>query len=69
MALMEPIPGERFTVKAHSPSIGDFVAPGIFYKANAGNASTPTVLIGSGYDGSQEELYHSIVRETLARGA
>ncbi len=24
MALMEPIPGERFTVKAHSPSIGDF---------------------------------------------
>ena len=65
---MESIPGQRFTVKVDSPAIGEFETLGIFYKANTGNASTPTVLVGSGYDGSQEELYHSIVRETLARG-
>jgi hypothetical protein len=68
MALMEPIPGERFKVKAHSPNIGDFEAIGIFYKAKGGNEAAPTVVIGSGYDGSQEELYHSIAREVLARG-
>ena len=68
MALMKPVPGERFTVKAHSPSIGDFETIGVFYKAKSGNAKTPTVIVGTGYDGTQEELYHEIGREILARG-
>lgn len=68
LALFEPVAPERFTVKAHSPSVGDFEAIGVFYKASATNESRPTVVIGSGYDGSQEELYHSNVRQILARG-
>jgi len=28
----------------------------------------PTVLVGTGYDGAQEDLYHAIGREVLARG-
>ena len=66
-ALLE-LPGERFTVKAHSPSIGDFEAIGIFYKARADDETSPTIIVGSGYDGSQEELYHSNIRQILARG-
>ena len=68
IALMKPAPGERFTVKAHSPSIGDLEAIGIFYKAKSGDEKTPTVIVGTGYDGTQEELYHEIGREILARG-
>ena len=68
MALMKPVAGERFTVKAHSPNIGDFEAIGIFYKASTDNEPRPTILIGNGYDGSQEESYHSVARDVLARG-
>jgi dienelactone hydrolase len=41
---------------------------GIFYKASDRNKRTPTILIGNGYDGSQEELYHSACIEVLKRG-
>lgn len=68
MALLKPVAGERFTVKAHSPNVGDFEAIGIFYKAAADNTPRPTILLGSGYDGSQEELYHAFIRGILARG-
>lgn len=68
MALLKPVAGERFSVKAHSPNVGDFEAIGIFYKAAADNTPRPTMLLGSGYDGSQEELYHAFVRGILARG-
>lgn len=70
-ALLVPIPGERFKVKAHSPNApgnGDFETIGIFYKANADDTPTPTVVVGTGYDGSQEEMYHAVVRDVLARG-
>lgn len=68
IALLEPVPGERFEVNSHSPKIGDFKSIGIFYKSTTGNESRPTVLIGSGYDGSQEEVYHAMGRSLLARG-
>ena len=68
IALIEPVAGKRFEVDAHSPSIGNFKTIGIFYKASSGNETRPTVVIGSGYDGSQEESYHSQVRQILARG-
>jgi hypothetical protein len=68
MAMIEPVAGERFELNAHSPTIGDFKTIGVFYKASVGNESRPTVVIGSGYDASQEESYHSEVRQILARG-
>jgi hypothetical protein len=33
MALLEPVPGERFTVKSYNSSIGYYNVPSIFFKA------------------------------------
>jgi len=48
-----PIPGERIIVQANG-----FEIPTIFYRATASASSRPTILMGNGYDGSQEELLH-----------
>lgn len=67
-----PIPAERTNV-----STGGFSVPVIFYPAQALNSSRhlehktkklPTVLVGSGYDGSQEESYHQLGRSVADRG-
>lgn len=69
IALLD-IPGERFTVKAHGDSIGDHEAIGVFYAAQSEGwkEATPSILVGNGYDGSQEESYHQACLEILARG-
>lgn len=67
IALLKPA-GERFTVKAHSETIGDFESIGVFYKASDCDDRTPTLLVGGGYDSSQEESYHAICKEVLSRG-
>lgn len=71
-----PVPAERVNISATN-----FTIPAVFYpaqssvntpnnhKQNLFNATKrPTVIVGSGYDGSQEELYHSIGRSILDRG-
>lgn len=58
------IPAQRYNIS--SPA--GFTIPVIFYKAKCSNERTPTVLVGSGYDGSQEELYHSEGLKILERG-
>lgn len=48
-----------------------FRVPAYFYQAPStiGNKKkVPTVLIGTGYDGAQEDLYHQFAREVLDRG-
>ncbi|KAI1397517.1 alpha/beta-hydrolase [Hypoxylon fuscum] len=60
------IQGERVTVKG----LG-FDIPVIFWKSpNAAkfNDRVPTVLVGTGYDAPQEEIYHQLGREVLDRG-
>ncbi|KAH8878549.1 hypothetical protein GQ53DRAFT_859303 [Thozetella sp. PMI_491] len=64
-----PVAGERFTV--HSDG---FDTISIFYAAQPrGDGSCaperrPTLLVGSGYDGAQEEVYHALGRQVLDRG-
>lgn len=69
-----PVPGEKITVHADG-----FDIPVLFFPAAAprgggkeGNCSAtagrPTFLIGNGYDGPQESLYHSIGKHVLERG-
>lgn len=48
-----PIPGERIVVQAKG-----FEIPTILYRATASTSSSPTLLMGTGYDGGQEELLH-----------
>ena len=57
------IPPQRYNISGPG-----FTIPVIFYKAKCSNERTPTVLVGSGYDGSQEELYHSEGLKILERG-
>ncbi|KND86430.1 2,6-dihydropseudooxynicotine hydrolase [Tolypocladium ophioglossoides CBS 100239] len=73
-----PTVARRANVSAHN-----FTVPIIFYKPQEssnphstqelddkgyGSRKLPTVLVGNGYDGSQEELYHSVGRSILDRG-
>lgn len=71
-----PVPGKRTNITA-----ANFTVPAIFYSAqNSANSPAnhkqspfnstkrPTVIVGNGYDGSQEELYHTFGRAILDRG-
>lgn len=69
VALLKPVPGEKFTVRAQNSSIGPYSIPGYFYKAYADNSTkVPTFIITTGYDGSQQEIYHSQCIPILKRG-
>ncbi|KAK6453364.1 hypothetical protein FP744_10009616 [Trichoderma asperellum] len=57
-----PVPGQRVTLKAQG-----FDVPAIFYGCGL-PGRRPTILMCSGYDGSQEELYHVGVEAALTRG-
>ncbi|KAK4083001.1 uncharacterized protein Triagg1_1891 [Trichoderma aggressivum f. europaeum] len=57
-----PVPGQRVTLKADG-----FDVPAIFYGCGQPGRRA-TILMCSGYDGSQEELYHVAVEAALARG-
>jgi dienelactone hydrolase len=57
------VPGKRFAVKTPDMDI-----PGIFYRASDDGKPRPTILLLSGYDGSQEELLHAFGFGALERG-
>ncbi|EHK26159.1 uncharacterized protein TRIVIDRAFT_176493 [Trichoderma virens Gv29-8] len=57
-----PVPGQRVTLKAEG-----FDVPAIFYGCGRPGRH-PTIIMCSGYDGSQEELYHVAVEAALVRG-
>ena len=58
-----PIPGKRVSI----PGDG-FVVEAIWYRSSSEDARRPTLILGNGYDGSQEDLYHTVVVPALARG-
>ncbi|KAH6664916.1 2,6-dihydropseudooxynicotine hydrolase [Halenospora varia] len=61
-----PVPGVRKNVKADG-----FEVPTIFFGAenNSGHVrKRPTIIVGTGYDGNQEEIYHMIGKAAVERG-
>lgn len=69
IALLRPVPGESFTVRAENSSVGPYDVPAYFYKANASSEMRlPTVIAITGYDGSQQELLHAECIHALRRG-
>ncbi|KAF4617999.1 hypothetical protein G7Y89_g15006 [Cudoniella acicularis] len=61
-----PVPGVRKTL----PGDG-FEIPTIFYGVEGRDGKSirrPTIILGNGYDGSQEEMYHMIGKGALERG-
>ncbi|KAI1659765.1 2,6-dihydropseudooxynicotine hydrolase [Daldinia decipiens] len=57
-----PVPGERITLQGKG-----FQIPAIFFGSGQ-PGHRPTILMCTGYDGSQEELYHIIGEAALQRG-
>jgi pimeloyl-ACP methyl ester carboxylesterase len=58
-----PIPGKRLQIPSDN-----FTVEAIWYSASTEAFRRPTLILGNGYDGSQEDLYHTIVVPALARG-
>jgi pimeloyl-ACP methyl ester carboxylesterase len=58
-----PIPGERVRLAANN-----FTVEAIWYAPSMETTLRPTIILGNGYDGSQEDLYHTVVVPALARG-
>ena len=59
-----PIPGQRVSIPADNFTVEAIWYPSTLEKA----AHRPTLILGNGYDGAQEDLYHTIVVPALARG-
>lgn len=57
------IPGERLELKTP-----EFTVPCIFYRASKTNEPRPTLLMCTGFDGSQEEMLHVFGFGALERG-
>lgn len=60
-----PYPAEKITVQGPNFTIPVYFYPG---EGSDGCSKLPTVIAGTGYDASQEELWHSQGREITARG-
>ena len=59
-----PVPGKRLQIPADT-----FTVEAIWYAASADNSTKrPTLIMCNGYDGAQEDLYHTLVVPALARG-
>ncbi|CAK7199471.1 hypothetical protein SEUCBS139899_002151 [Sporothrix eucalyptigena] len=69
-----PVPGEKIAVAAVAPNnSARYDIPVYFYPAVAAGGTKalgrlPTVLVGTGFDGAQEDLYHQICARVAERG-
>jgi dienelactone hydrolase len=57
-----PQPGERIEIRADN-----FTVPAIFFKTDK-PGKRPVVIMGQGYDGAMEDLYHVMGRAAVERG-
>lgn len=57
-----PQPGERIEIQADN-----FTVPAIFFKT-CDSGRRPTLVLGQGYDGAMEDLYHVMGRAAVDRG-
>ncbi|KAM0275933.1 hypothetical protein ACHAQH_007275 [Verticillium albo-atrum] len=59
-----PVPGERIVLHAKDDN---FTIPAIFFGSGR-PGPRPTLILGNGYDGSQEEMFHVVGQAVLQRG-
>lgn len=67
VTLMEPA-GIPLTLNATNSSIGPYQIPAYFFPASQSNRQKPTIIITTGYDGAQQDLFHLECGEILKRG-
>ncbi|KAK3615550.1 hypothetical protein LTR56_026522 [Elasticomyces elasticus] len=58
-----PNPGKRLQIPADT-----FAVEAIWYPATNESSKRPTLIMCNGYDGAQEDLFHTLVVPALARG-
>ncbi|KAI4221159.1 MAG: hypothetical protein LQ349_007914 [Xanthoria aureola] len=59
-----PVPGQRLQIPADN-----FTVEALWFPvSNSSDVSRPTIILGNGYDGAQEDLYHTFVVPAHARG-
>ena len=58
-----PVPGKRVTIQACG-----FQVPAIWYSGGIEAKRRPTIILGGGYDGGQEEVFHQMGRAAVDRG-
>lgn len=57
------VPGQRLKIPADN-----FTVEAIWFPVAVDNKKRPTIIFGNGYDGAQEDLYHSFVNQAHERG-
>ncbi|CAL5870211.1 uncharacterized protein PFLUO_LOCUS4446 [Penicillium psychrofluorescens] len=69
-AALLALPPVKVNLPASSPNVPttNFSVPVRFFKGQADCAKLPTIIVGTGYDATQEDLYHGSGVEILARG-
>jgi hypothetical protein len=69
-AALLDLPPVKANLSASSPNVPNtnFSVPVRFFKGQAGCAKLPTIIVGTGYDGMQKDLFHGSGVEILARG-
>jgi hypothetical protein len=63
LSLVDP-PGKRAVLQGDN-----FTIPTIWYPASGINTRKPTIILGNGYDGAQEESYHQMGEAAMERGS
>ncbi|KAL8752358.1 MAG: hypothetical protein Q9199_005799 [Rusavskia elegans] len=59
-----PVPGQRLQIPADN-----FTVEALWFPvSNYSDVKRPTIILGNGYDGAQEDLYHTFVVPAHARG-
>lgn len=58
-----PVPGKRIQISADN-----FTIEAIWFATSLEDTKKPTLILGTGYDNAQEDLYHTLVVPALARG-
>ncbi|GBF66383.1 20-hydroxy-prefusarin hydrolase [Trichophyton mentagrophytes] len=63
-----PVPGQRVTLRARGDDLhSNFTIPIIFFGCGL-PGPRPTIIMGNGFDGAQEEMYHVLGKAALDRG-
>ncbi|KAJ5610938.1 Alpha/Beta hydrolase protein [Penicillium lagena] len=69
-AALLPRPAIKANLSASSPNVPNehFSVPVRFFEGQSVKKRLPTIIVGTGYDGTQEDLFHEMGVEILARG-
>lgn len=63
-----PVPGQRLQIPADNFTVEAIWYEPMSHQSKNQTSQRPTLILGNGYDGAQEDLYHTVVVPALSRG-